>query len=145
MGAMRAMMSKKKAAYSVNEIGHLTGMGRTKVSEEIGEKGTSERLRKHVNAGPQFRLADPKLAAPRTSPPAHALSAGEDHAKAHKDPSVAGFCHRYGIGRTKFYDEIKTGRLRAVKIGARTIVTADDEARWLASLPEVGASRRRSV
>ena len=48
------------------------------------------------------------------------------------------FCERNGIGRTTAYREINSGRLPTRKIGKRTIVTHEDERRWLASLPPGG-------
>jgi hypothetical protein len=49
--------------------------------------------------------------------------------------SIDGFCKGYGIGRTKAYEEINAGRLRARKAGRRTIITADDAEDWLNRLP----------
>jgi excisionase family DNA binding protein len=49
--------------------------------------------------------------------------------------SIAEFCRDYGTGRTTAYQEIKAGRLRAVKCGKRTLVIADDAEAWLRSLP----------
>ena len=49
--------------------------------------------------------------------------------------SIAEFCERYGPGRTKAYEELKSGRLRAHKIGKRTIITEDDAEDWLRRLP----------
>jgi hypothetical protein len=49
--------------------------------------------------------------------------------------SVRGFCEAVGIGRTRFYQEVKTGRLRVRKVGRRTIVTSDDAEDWLNRLP----------
>ncbi|MGA8693936.1 MAG: helix-turn-helix domain-containing protein [Xanthobacteraceae bacterium] len=49
--------------------------------------------------------------------------------------SIAEFCRRYGVGRTKVYEELRQGRLRARKIGRRTIVTKDDADDWLQQLP----------
>ena len=49
--------------------------------------------------------------------------------------SVQEFCHQYGLGRTRAYEELKVGRLRARKSGRRTIITEDDAEEWLKSLP----------
>jgi hypothetical protein len=49
--------------------------------------------------------------------------------------SINGFCKGYGIGRTKAYEEINAGRLKARKAGRRTIITADDAEQWLSRLP----------
>jgi hypothetical protein len=45
------------------------------------------------------------------------------------------FCERNQICRDTFYKEVRRGRLRARKIGRKTIVTPEDEAAWKASLP----------
>ena len=45
------------------------------------------------------------------------------------------FCETYGIGRTKAYEEINAGRLKARKAGKRTIITEDDAEEWLSLLP----------
>jgi excisionase family DNA binding protein len=55
--------------------------------------------------------------------------------------SIAEFCEQYGPGRTKTYEELKSGRLRARKIGKRTIITEDDAEDWLLRLPAIGVSR----
>ncbi|HEY5126774.1 MAG TPA: helix-turn-helix domain-containing protein [Bradyrhizobium sp.] len=54
--------------------------------------------------------------------------------------SVAEFCERYGPGRTTAYQEIQAGRLRARKVGRRTIITEDDAEEWLQQLPVVPTS-----
>ena len=51
------------------------------------------------------------------------------------------FCRRYGIGRTVAYKEISAGRLRAVKVGRRTLITQEAAEAWLAMLPQVQAKR----
>lgn len=43
-------------------------------------------------------------------------------------------------GRTALYAEIKAGRLRAIKMGKRTLITADDLREWLNSLPQLGGA-----
>jgi excisionase family DNA binding protein len=45
------------------------------------------------------------------------------------------FCKWAGIGRTKVYDEIGSGRLAIVKVGKRTLIRVSDAERWLSSLP----------
>jgi excisionase family DNA binding protein len=54
------------------------------------------------------------------------------------------FCLRYGIGRTHAYQEIAAGRLRALKVGRRTLITYDDAETWLAALPEANTSHHRN-
>jgi len=49
--------------------------------------------------------------------------------------TVKKFGARYGLGPTKIYEEIKTGRLRAVKCGSRTLILAKDARAWEQSLP----------
>jgi hypothetical protein len=49
--------------------------------------------------------------------------------------SLAEFCQRYDIGRTKAYEEIKLGRLRVRKCGKRSLITEDDAEDWLRCLP----------
>ncbi len=43
---------------------------------------------------------------------------------------------RCGVGYTKGHELIAEGRLDALKIGAKTVVTADSVARFLESLPK---------
>jgi excisionase family DNA binding protein len=50
--------------------------------------------------------------------------------------SIQEFSLIYGIGRTKIYEELKSGRLRARKVGKRTIIAESDAESWLHSLPE---------
>jgi excisionase family DNA binding protein len=51
--------------------------------------------------------------------------------------SIEEFCERYGPGRTKVYEELKSGRLRGRKIGKRTIIVEDDAEDWLRRLPAI--------
>jgi excisionase family DNA binding protein len=56
--------------------------------------------------------------------------------------AVSEFCERYGICRETFYQEVRRGRLRALKLGAKTIVLKTDADAWVATMPplELGAS-----
>lgn len=45
--------------------------------------------------------------------------------------SIAEFCEAVSIGRTRAYFEIKSGRLKVVKVGRRTIITAMEIQNWL--------------
>jgi hypothetical protein len=47
------------------------------------------------------------------------------------------FAKRNGIGVTKLYEEINSGRLIARKCGSRTIITLEEERAWLGRLPKV--------
>jgi excisionase family DNA binding protein len=44
------------------------------------------------------------------------------------------FLERYSISRTTLYREIKDGRLRATKVGRRTLVARVDAEAWLRTL-----------
>lgn len=50
---------------------------------------------------------------------------------------VKDFCLTYGIGRTRLYEEIAAGRLRAIKLGTRTLIPADAAAEWFDALPQI--------
>jgi len=43
---------------------------------------------------------------------------------------VKDFCIAHGIGRTTFYDEVKRGELRVIKVGARTLVPDTEAKAW---------------
>lgn len=49
--------------------------------------------------------------------------------------TIEAFCAAFGLGRTSTFAEIKQGRLRARKVGRRTIILAMDAETWAASLP----------
>ena len=48
---------------------------------------------------------------------------------------VADVLRRVGISRTKFYQEINAGRLKARKIGSKTVVLETDLQAYLDALP----------
>jgi excisionase family DNA binding protein len=70
-----------------------------------------------------------------------ATAPGEDEAEtathSRRAFSIHEFCVRYGIGRTNAYQEVAAGRLRAVKVGRRTLITHDAAEAWLVALPEI--------
>ena len=50
------------------------------------------------------------------------------------------FCQRYRIGRTKTYEEINAGRLKARKAGRRTIIAEEDAEELIAAQPDHSAA-----
>ncbi len=48
------------------------------------------------------------------------------------------FCAEHSISRTYAYEEIAKGNLKAIKLGARTLIRAEDAEAWLNSLPALG-------
>lgn len=54
--------------------------------------------------------------------------------------TIKDFCAAYGIGRSLAYDEIKAGRLKARKVGNRTLILRVDAEEWANSLPTAKAS-----
>ena len=53
--------------------------------------------------------------------------------------TIPEFIYWSRLGRTKVYQEIATGSLRAIKIGRRTFVKRDDALTWLDSQPAMAA------
>jgi hypothetical protein len=49
--------------------------------------------------------------------------------------SITRFSEDSAIGRTKAYEELRSGRLRGRKVGKRTIISQDDAEAWLRQLP----------
>jgi len=49
------------------------------------------------------------------------------------------FCASTGLSRSKVYEEIAAGRLKAVKCGSRTLITASAGKAWLESRPAKAA------
>ena len=41
-------------------------------------------------------------------------------------------CKRVGLGRTKFYELINAGEIKAIKVGQRTLIPESELQRWLA-------------
>jgi excisionase family DNA binding protein len=58
---------------------------------------------------------------------------------------IAEFCRAYGIGRTTAYQEIAAGRLRAVKVGQRTLIASEAAEAWFATLPPFEGQAARSL
>jgi excisionase family DNA binding protein len=66
------------------------------------------------------------------------ISEKERHARARQRAfSIRQFSEIYSIGRTKIYEELKSGRLRARKIGKHTVILEDDAENWLRRLPVI--------
>ncbi len=55
------------------------------------------------------------------------------------------FCGSYRVCREKAYQEIRTGRLRAVKLGRKTLILRADAEVWAASLPELRTGGREQA
>jgi excisionase family DNA binding protein len=58
--------------------------------------------------------------------------------------SIAEACSVARAGRTALYEAIRSGALRAVKRGRRTLVLADDLRHYLESLPAVAPKAVRA-
>jgi excisionase family DNA binding protein len=59
--------------------------------------------------------------------------------------SIPEACLEYGVGRSTLYKEIQGGRLRAKKIGRRTVLTHRDLNAWLDELPDSHSVGKRSL
>ncbi len=68
---------------------------------------------------------------------------GGDNGMSKAALSVEDFCKSYGIGRTTAYEEINSGRLRAVKAGRRTLIPEQSADDWLKSLEPASACAER--
>jgi len=55
---------------------------------------------------------------------------------------VSEACTVVGCSRAKLYREVRAGRLRARKLGRRTLLLSEDLERWLRALPVLVASER---
>jgi hypothetical protein len=65
------------------------------------------------------------------------MTAPATNTLARRARTVKQFCSDYGVGKTLTYAEIKAGRLRAVKVGFKTLILHQDSEAWARSLPEV--------
>jgi excisionase family DNA binding protein len=54
-------------------------------------------------------------------------------------------CEVSGFGKTKLYEEIGSGRLRAVKVGRRTLIPADDLRAFIESLPPIACRAKNAA
>lgn len=50
--------------------------------------------------------------------------------------TIAEFCRVTGVGRSKVYQELKSSRLRAVKVGTRTLIPVSELTAWLGRLEQ---------
>ena len=55
------------------------------------------------------------------------------------------FCDAYRLCREKAYQEIRAGRLRAVKVGRKTLILHADAEVWAAALPELRTAGREQA
>ena len=53
---------------------------------------------------------------------------------------IEDFANAAGIGRTTVYEEIASCRLKARKVGKRTLILAEDARTFLSRLPEMQAA-----
>jgi hypothetical protein len=54
--------------------------------------------------------------------------------------SIPDFCETYDVCRSKAYQEIAAGRLKARKAGRRMIIATEDAEDWFGKLPRIEAA-----
>jgi excisionase family DNA binding protein len=59
--------------------------------------------------------------------------------------TIKEFCDAYRLCREKTYQEVRARRLRAVKLGRKTLILRADAELWAASLPELRTVGREQV
>jgi excisionase family DNA binding protein len=59
--------------------------------------------------------------------------------------TIKELCAAYRLCRETVYREIRARRLRAVKLGRKTLILRADAEAWAASLPELRTARREQA
>lgn len=59
--------------------------------------------------------------------------------------SVRAFLRWAGIGKSKFYKEVRNERLFPQKVGTRTLIAREEAERWKSNLPNLGRGTLRSI
>jgi excisionase family DNA binding protein len=63
--------------------------------------------------------------------------------------TIPAFCSATGLGRSRVYELLAAGELKAVRCGGRTLIAADEAKRFIKSLPpaelELPTSLRRGA
>ena len=54
--------------------------------------------------------------------------------------SIPNFCKAADVGRSTVYAEIKSGRLKSVKVGSRTLIPVKEAQAWLKRLAKAMAA-----
>ena len=65
------------------------------------------------------------------------MQAGDIKSDTRRAQSGPAFARDIDVGKSTLWEEIRAGRLRAVRLGGRTLLLAEDRERYLRSLPAV--------